>query len=331
MEGLGNRFCVLDGFNKIIASCFFETCGAAAEQRVHTLLASLSGCGVVGLGLPNPGLNPDWPKVLITELCRLHDTDGLLVPTPSAVADIRMVYYNKDGSRAAMCGNGLRCVARYSGLPEGLVETDCGLRRFRVTDGGLVAVEMGEPLVTRDLLPLSGLLVGPLSAEERTHRCALRETAPQQQYGVLRNSLLFRVDVGNPHLVFLLPPSLDEASLRAAPEFSLLGPALEKDPAFGTAGNNVELVVALPPAPGCPSLHFFQRTWERGCGETRACGSGACAVYASILASSPSVSDPVIVHMLGGSLSLSNVSDSQGHLVVWMTGDAHYVSGVCGS
>ncbi|WP_294513792.1 diaminopimelate epimerase [uncultured Intestinimonas sp.] len=168
-------------------------------------------------------------------LCVLHGKDGRL----------RMALYNADGSRAAMCGNGIRCLAAYAwshGLAEEgsplTVETDAGLRILTASADG-IRVEMGRPVLGESLV---------LEAGGRTWRVR-------------------PVSMGNPHAVIFVP-RLDRAPLEQ------VGPELERHSAFPDR-TNVELVeVATPDL-------LRMRVWERGCGETLACGTGACAAFAA--------------------------------------------------
>lgn len=171
--------------------------------------------------------------------------DGLLCVLPGDGRGLRMVLYNADGSRAAMCGNGLRCLAVYA-WAEGLadpalpltVETDAGRRTLTAVPGG-VRADMGRPVLSP-----------PMELEAGGDRLQL-----------------WPVSMGNPHAV-LFTGAPEKAPLER------LGPALEGHPAF-PGGVNVEVVEVLAPD------RLRLRVWERGCGETPACGTGACAAFAA--------------------------------------------------
>ena len=175
--------------------------------------------------------------------------DGLLCVLPGKDGRLRMALYNADGSRAAMCGNGIRCLALYAwshGLAEEgrplTVETDAGLRTLTAVPGGIRA-EMGRPALGESLV---------LEAAGRSWRVR-------------------PVSMGNPHAVVFVP-RLDRAPLER------VGPELERHSAFPDR-TNVELVEAAT-----PDL-LRMRVWERGCGETLACGTGACAAFAAAVTS----------------------------------------------
>lgn len=189
--------------------------------------------------------NPDRLAVAMASRRLGVGADGLLCVLPGGEGRLRMVLYNADGSRAAMCGNGLRCLAAYAwahGLAEAgvplAVETDAGPRTLTAVSGGIRA-DMGRPVLEPSLR---------LEAAGRTWRVT-------------------PVSMGNPHAV-LFVPRLDDIALEE------LGPALERHPAF-PGRTNVEVAQAV--SPGLLRL----RVWERGCGETAACGTGACAVFAA--------------------------------------------------
>lgn len=193
--------------------------------------------------------------------------DGLLCVLPGSEGRLRMGLYNADGSRAAMCGNGIRCLAAYAwshGLAEEgrplAVETDAGLRTLTAVPGG-IRVEMGRPELGESLV---------LKAAGRSWR-------------------IRPVSMGNPHAV-IFAPSLDYVWLER------VGPELERHSAFPER-TNVELVEVV-----APDL-LRMRVWERGCGETMACGTGACAAFAAAVSSSLVVRQGS-VELPGGVLSL---------------------------
>ena len=226
--------------------------------------------------------------------------DGLILILPSAIADLRMRMFNADGSEAEMCGNGIRCVAKYAfehGLVERReisVETGAGVLalQLRVGEGNRVEgvrVDMGRPRLTRGEIPMSGApdeqVVGePLQVLDRTFHVTC-------------------VSMGNPHCVIYV----DNVA-----EFPIekYGPALERHPAFPNR-INVEFVEILGPG------ELRQRTWERGSGETLACGTGASAVtVASVL--NGRTGRRLRVHLRGGTLEMEWAED--GH--VYLAGPA---------
>ena len=228
--------------------------------------------------------------------------DGLILICPSEVADARMRMYNADGSEAEMCGNGIRCVAKYvydHGIcrkEELSIETGAGVLNLVVEpkDGPIerVRVDMGEPILEAEKIPttLSG---NPVCDTEF-------EVAGSKLAGTC-------VSMGNPHCVVFVDQATDDLVLG-------LGPKIEVDEHF-PARVNVEFVEVISPT------EVRQRTWERGSGETMACGTGASAVcVAGALTGRTKRS--VRVHLLGGDLELE-WSDADNH--VYMTGPASEV------
>jgi diaminopimelate epimerase len=181
--------------------------------------------------------------VLARKACDRHfgvGADGILVPALSEVADLRMVYLNSDGSPSEMCGNGIRCLARYAkdrGLVEGdalTVKTGAGVKKVVLLGEGSSKVEMGPP--------------------------ALGGEVELRGFGFLR------VSMGNPHAVTLLG---SEEELEAL-DLREVGPPVENDALFPER-TNVEFVHARG------GREVRMRIWERGAGETLASGSGSCA------------------------------------------------------
>ena len=210
--------------------------------------------------------------------------DGVLfVEPPSEGGDCRMVLHNADGSRAEACGNGLRCVAlsaRLTGLVTGA--------RVRVeTDRGLRAVELTLPA---GLTAWARAAMGAGRVVERRAEFALED-------GPLWATL---VDMGNPHCVVEVPDI-------AAVDLPRIGAALEFHSRF-PAGTNVEFAMRV-------GAGLSMRVWERGVGETGACGTGACAV-ALALAGEQATEFEVEVASPGGTLTVER--DAGGEL--WLTG-----------
>jgi diaminopimelate epimerase len=182
--------------------------------------------------------------------------DGTIRVTTDPEGRPFMDYRNADGSLAEMCGNGLRCVARFLhdlgvASEELDVRTRAGVRRTELLADGRVRVEMGEPNFTKAAIPMRG----------PAWETYLREPLDLGGGVTLTASA---VSMGNPHLVLFLDDDPDRYHV------SHIGPVLERDDRF-PEGTNVEFV---RPADG----EFVARVWERGSGETMACGSGACAI-----------------------------------------------------
>ena len=185
--------------------------------------------------------------------------DGLVLIEPSAQADFAMRIFNADGSEAEMCGNAIRCLGKYvyerqlTKKTTLTVATKGGLKVLELTvqDHKVksVRVDMGEPVLRPELVPTT--LTGERIVNELL-------TIGQQQ---LRVSC---VSMGNPHAVFFVPEITDEMVLG-------LGPKIEHHAAFPKR-TNVEFVKVISRS------QLEMRVWERGSGETLACGTGACAV-----------------------------------------------------
>ena len=204
----------------------------------------------------------------VTDRRRGVGADGLLCIFPGEEGRLRMLLYNADGSRAAMCGNGIRCLAVYAwthGLAESHrtleVETDAGVRAIAPVPGGS-RVDMGRPLLGRSMV---------LKAAGQSWRVR-------------------PVSMGNPHAVIFVP-RLAEVDLEE------LGPVLERHSAFPDR-TNVEAVEVISPR------LLRMRVWERGCGETMACGTGACAAFAAAAASGLTGREGRVA-LPGGTLTLS--------------------------
>lgn len=226
------------------------------------------------------------PARLAAELAEAEGLDGLLVVgPPRGGGAVRMAVYNADGSRAASCGNGLRCVAAFA-RARGLAEADA----FAVeTDAGPRAVEL-----LREAGAVVAARVGLGRPEVHDERLVL---GAEELDAVL-------VDLGNPHCV-LLEPAAGGAPLER------LGPALQRHPRFGgndPPGVNVEQVLVRGRAGGADEL--VVRVWERGVGETAACGSGAGAVAAAAVHRGLAAF-PLIVRMRGGSLRLERAAGGE--------------------
>lgn len=236
--------------------------------------------------------------------------DGLLLvlPTVLELADARMRVLNADGSEPQICGNGLRCVAKYlcdhatAPRPEPLlrIETQAGIRACQPklgANGLVVAVraDMGCPAFDRESLPMRGS--GPfLDQSLSVNGAALRGTA---------------VSMGNPHFVTFADDARDLAAWATA-----LGPLIEHHADFPER-TNVEFARLLPHG-GIALV-----VWERGCGLTDACGTGACATAAAAVATSRlATGTPIDVHLPGGTLT---IEVEAGLRRIWMTGPASEV------
>lgn len=225
-------------------------------------------------------------------------SDGLILICPSTVADCRMEMYNADGSRGEMCGNGIRCVAKYA-YERGLsranpmqVETDAGIKTLRLEVTGervsRVTVDMGEPILDGRRIPVAAeghVIDFPLEVSGETYRVTC-------------------VSMGNPHCIVFRD---DVESL----DLERIGPRFEHH-AFFPRRVNTEFVRADGPR------ELTMRVWERGSGETAACGTGACAVLvAAVLCGR--AERQAAVHLPGGDLDIE-WREADNH--VYMTGGA---------
>ena len=249
-----------------------------------------------------------WP-VIARQICDRHygvGSDGvLLVQEPSALsqgADYRMVMFNPDGSESEMCGNGIRCFAKYlfdSGqldAPRVTVETGAGVLAISLEVENGVArratVDMGAPIFAPDRIPVAAagdeIVDLPLSVD-----------------GV--NLTVTAVSMGNPHAVHFLTSEPSTFPLER------IGPLVEHDPLFP---RRVNFEVARLTSLGV----LDTRVWERGAGITLACGTGACAVFAAARRKGL-VNDTAIVRLPGGELDMR--VGPNGHIL--MTGPAEFV------
>ena len=231
-------------------------------------------------------------------------SDGLILIKPSDIADCEMDMYNLDGSQGAMCGNGIRCVAKYV-YDYGIVKkenisvsTKSGIKYLDLTvrDGkvALVRVNMGSPVLTASQIPVVS------STEEMIN-------APLKVNG--ETYYITAVSMGNPHAIVYMT-DVDHLDIGE------IGPYFENHMAFPDRVNT-EFVEVLD------DHTLKMRVWERGSGETLACGTGACAVaVASILNGHVDGEKPVTVKLLGGDLEI--FWDRQENLV-YMTGPAAIV------
>lgn len=225
-------------------------------------------------------------------------SDGLIFLLPSDVADIKMRMFNPDGSEAEMCGNGIRCLARLA-YEEGLVqrtvirvETLAGIVVPElILEGDKVSrvrVDMGEPKLLRSEIPMLGegekALETPLEVEGEIWEATC-------------------LSMGNPHCVIFVP-RIEEAPV------SKLGPKLEHHPLFPQR-TNVEFIQIQNPR------EIKMRVWERGAGETLACGSGACAA-AVASALTGRTEREVVVHLPAGDLHIDWAANNH----VFMSGPA---------
>ncbi|MCX8175897.1 MAG: diaminopimelate epimerase [Candidatus Bathyarchaeota archaeon] len=228
----------------------------------------------------------DEKPSLASKLCRRRfsvGADGLILVENSSIADVKMRIFNSDGSEAEMCGNGIRCLAKYCYenkivlKEEFEVETLAGVKKVWLNVNGMevrfVRVDMGFPTFERKHIPMvgDGLCVNEeLKIEDKKFNITC-------------------LSLGNPHCVIFL----DDVKNFPVEKF---GPLIENHKLFPKRVN-VEFVEVLN------AEELKVRVWERGCGETFACGTGACA---SVVAGNQlgKVAKKVVVHLIGGDLNV---------------------------
>ena len=255
----------------------------------------------------------EWEKLAVA-MCDRHfgvGADGLILALASSEADTRMRIFNADGSEAEMCGNGMRCFARYvieRGLAsprDGLlrVETKAGvlLVRALLDDGNVSGAEvnMGQPRLRAEDVPVDAAQVQAPGTVDGALRCAI-------VFGEFRLDVTC-LSMGNPHAVAFSPDSLHDLPL------GILGPLVENHKAFP---QRVNFEVARP----LDRRTIEARLWERGVGETLACGTGACAVAVAARLHGY-VDDELDVKLPGGTLHVT--WDGQGE--VMLSGPAAWV------
>lgn len=239
-------------------------------------------------------------------LCDRHfgvGADGLIIPNTNVDnADIGWYFYNSDGTTAQMCGNGIRCFSKYvydKGLvqkPEFTVSTLAGIIKPRLLENGRVMVNMSKPILEPDKIPFV--------------------PANNLKYKMSVKNMIFEgntVSMGNPHFILFVSPEDD--TLAFAKEY---GPIIETSCEFPEK-TNVEFVKIK-------SYRKIElRVWERGCGITLACGTGAsAAVVAGVL--NGYIENSVDVELLGGVVHIDWAgSINNPNQDVYMTGPAEYV------
>ena len=246
------------------------------------------------------------PSRLAVEISDRHfgvGSDGLILINPSDKADFEMEMYNADGSRGEMCGNGIRCVAKYVydyGLTDQTsisVETLGGIKYLDLTvkDGKavLVKVDMGKPELSPEKIPVVSageeVVDEPIDVDGQNYRMTC-------------------VSMGNPHAVVYV-----DCDVRNLP-LEEIGPKFENHERFPNRVNT-EFVRVLD------RRTVEMRVWERGSGETLACGTGACAVAVSCVLNGLT-EDEVTVKLLGGDLQIKWDREKD---TVFMTGPAEVV------
>jgi diaminopimelate epimerase len=270
----------------------------------------MHGCGNDYIYIVADRMRPADPGALAKRLSDRHfgiGGDGLIMLCPSKTADVRMEMYNADGSRGEMCGNAIRCVARLHSELSGarknpiVVDTDCGPKTIalKLDEAGRVAaatVDMGAPILEGREIPVDrdGRVIDfPLEVAGREYRVTA-------------------VSMGNPHCVVFVDDdsifALDDA------EFARLGRKFEHHPFFPRRVNT-EFVLPLA------RNRLKMRVWERGSGETLACGTGACAAQVAAVLTNRADRNAT-VDLRGGNLEIEWRDRGPEANHVFMTGEA---------
>lgn len=247
--------------------------------------------------------NPSEMAIKVSDRHFGIGSDGLILIKPSQVADFEMAMYNADGSRGEMCGNGIRCVAKYvyeKGLTDKTsisIETLAGIKYLDLTiekgKVALVKVNMGAPELLAEKIPVIA------ETKEVIHQPL---TVDGREYTVTC------VSMGNPHCITFLEEDVRELDLLK------IGPSFENHKNFPKR-INTEFVNVID------RKTLRMRVWERGSGETLACGTGACATAVAAIVNGLT-EEEVTVQLLGGDLRIR--WDREENLV-YMTGSATIV------
>ena len=246
--------------------------------------------------------NPSELAVKVSDRHFGIGSDGLILIRPSEVADFRMTMFNADGSESEMCGNGIRCVGKYvydyglTDKTEVSVETLAGIKylKFIIKDGkvDMVTVNMGEPILKPELVPVVGegdaVIDSPIEVAGKEYKMTC-------------------VSMGNPHSVVFVD-DVDNFPLHE------VGPLFEHHKAFPRRVN-AEFCQVID------RTHARMRVWERGTGETLACGTGTCATAVACILNGKT-EDEVTITLLGGDLIIRWDREEN---VIYMTGPARVV------
>ena len=269
----------------------------------------MHGCGNDYVYVVSDRHRPADPAELARRVSDRHfgiGGDGLIMLVPSRSADVKMEMYNADGSRGEMCGNGIRCVARlhYERTANRknpiAIETDCGLKIVELKlEAGRVTgatVDMGEPILEGRNIPVAttgSVIARPLEIAGRSWP-------------------ITAVSMGNPHCATFVDD--DAIFAMGDSEFAVLGRQFEHHPFFPQRVNT-EFILMLA------RDRMRMRVWERGSGETLACGTGACAsLVAAVLTGR--ANRRATVELRGGNLEIEWREHGEGANHIFMTGEA---------
>lgn len=255
------------------------------------------------------GNEPEMLEYLARDVSDIHygiGSDGLIAISPSLTADFRMRMYNADGSEAQMCGNGIRCVGKYvhdRGLTDKTelkIETLAGVKRLELhldSHGRVkaVTVDMGKAVLTPEDIPVVTAHGGEVDTG-----IDIRVNS--------RDYRMFPIGMGNPHGVIFIDEITDADVLGS-------GPLLETTSVWPQKAN-IEFIRVVDRG------HLEMRVWERGSGETWACGTGACAAAVAAFRQGLTA-DSVEILLRGGVLNI-RFDKVSGH--VWLTGGADFIA-----
>ncbi len=249
-------------------------------------------------------INPDKLQELSPQLCDRHfgvGADGVILALASKTSDIQMRIFNADGSEAEMCGNGLRCLSLFA-FNRGLVQK----KHFAIqTLAGVIKPEILEIDNTNARVKVN--MGRPEFQSKEPEKLDLLIPTNQEAINFIDRSFFFMpVSMGNPHAVIQVPSTEDFAVQE-------IGPLIENHSRFPEK-TNVEFIEILS------ETELKMRVWERGSGETLACGTGACAtVVAGVLLGK--LTNSVTVHLSGGDLMIEWPKQKD----VFLTGNARFV------
>ncbi len=247
--------------------------------------------------------DPEKVSVIVSDRHKGIGSDGLVLIMPSDKADFRMRIFNADGSEAMMCGNATRCIGKYvydmglTSKTDLTLETNSGIKYLKLflkdNKVNLVQVDMGKAILKPSEIPVKSTLDRFINQ-------------PVEVAGKIWNMTC--VSMGNPHAV-IFTDNIDFLDLEK------IGPDFENHEIFPNRVNT-EFVEVID------KNTLKMRVWERGSGETFACGTGTCAtVVASVLNGICPYDEEVLVHLRGGDLRITYQSDG----TVMMTGEAEYI------
>ncbi len=309
MQGLGNDFVIVD-------YCEYEKSGLPMDELAKKLCDRNFGIGADGMIIPN--LTPE------TQIIKNSEKKPI-----SFTPDIGWFFYNSDGSTAQMCGNGIRCFAKYVydrklvNSKKFSVITLAGIIVPEILEDGQVRVNMSKPVLVTEKIPFNSpnVILNSLQDLKNEQPCDADTSSARRNCNEIlniplqiddKNFKINAISMGNPHCVIFVQDDQDLLELAKT-----YGPQLEKHELFPEK-TNVEFAKIIS------KNEIDLRVFERGCGITLACGTGACAtVVAAIL--NNLTDSKVKVNLLGGALTIEwqGFSDNT-DFDIFMSGPAQY-------